>query len=193
MSIGQLVANLSLLSKMDACEQKNNAPISGRFICNQGRAFSAHRFLFVIMSFLSTTLQRRAEIRHLNQTDIARQSGISRSNISRLFGGEFSDMSDDNFAALLNVFVADPQAQAEIIAARCEDTLEVARAARIRGAELVKISVRTLDAKADTGAVIPGVQLSAETERAFAWLRNQCPLNPDLEKHLVGYAKLMGM
>jgi len=146
------------------------------------------------MSFLSTTLQRRAEIRRLNQTDIAKQSGISRSNISRLLSGEFSDMSDDNFAALLNVFVTDPQAQAEIIAARCEDTLEVARAARIRGAELVKISVKAPEAKAtDDAAAIPAVQLSRETERAFAWLRNQCPTNPDLERHLVGYAKLMGM
>lgn len=144
------------------------------------------------MSFLSTTLQRRAEIRHLNQTDIARQSGISRSNISRLLSGEFSDMSDDNFAALLNVFVTDPQAQAEIIAARCEDTLEVARAAQIRGAELVKISVKGPDGKV-TNEPAPGVQLSRETERAFAWLRGQCPVNPDLEKHLVGYAKLMGM
>ena len=32
-----------------------------------------------------------------------------------------------------------------------------------------------------------------ETERAFAWLRSQCPVNADLEKHLVAYAKLMGM
>ena len=39
----------------------------------------------------------------------------------------------------------------------------------------------------------PEIELSAETERAFAWLRGQCPLNPDLEKHLVGYAKLTGM
>jgi predicted XRE-type DNA-binding protein len=146
------------------------------------------------MSFLSTTLQRRAEIRHLNQTDIARQSGISRSNISRLFGGEFSDMSDDNFAALLNVFVTDARAQAEIIAARCEDTLEVARAAKIRGAELVKISIKTADANSHNGdPVAPGIQLSEQTERAFAWFRSQCPTNPDLEKHLVSFARLMGM
>ncbi len=39
----------------------------------------------------------------------------------------------------------------------------------------------------------PEVHLSQETERAFAWLRSQCPLNPDLEKHLVGYAKLTGI
>ena len=37
------------------------------------------------------------------------------------------------------------------------------------------------------------IKLSNQTERAFAWLRSQCPLNPDLEKHLVGYAKLTGM
>lgn len=40
---------------------------------------------------------------------------------------------------------------------------------------------------------IPEIHLSRETERAFAWLRGQCPVNPDLEQHLVGYAQLMGM
>jgi hypothetical protein len=37
------------------------------------------------------------------------------------------------------------------------------------------------------------VQLAQETERAFAFLRSHCPINSDLEKHLVGYAHLMGM
>ena len=143
------------------------------------------------MSFLSTALQRRSERFKLNQTDIAQRSGISRSFVSRLFGGE-SDMSDDNFTALLNVFATDPQAQAEIIAARCEDTLEVARAARVKGAEHVRILVKAPDTSSSAPSV-PAIQLSDETERAFAWLRSQCPLNPDLEKHLVGYAKLMGM
>ena len=146
------------------------------------------------MSFLSTTLQRRAEIRRLNQTEIAKQSGISRSFVSRLFTGEFTDMSDENFTALLNVFVTDPQAQAEIIAARCMDTIAAAREARVPGAALVDIVVKTPEAKISDGTpTAPAVQFSAETEHAFAWLRSQCPLNPDLEKHLVGYAKLMGM
>ena len=39
----------------------------------------------------------------------------------------------------------------------------------------------------------PEVELSHETERAVAWLRSQCPVNPELEKHLVGYAKLTGL
>lgn len=142
------------------------------------------------MSFLSTALQRRAEIRRLNQTDIAKQSGISRSFVSRLFSGESHDLSDENFTALLNVFVTDPQAQAEIIAARCMDTIAAAREARVPGAALVDVVVKTSEGKTNT---VPAVCLSEETERAFAWLRNQCPLNPDLEKHLVGYAKLMGM
>jgi len=146
------------------------------------------------MSFLSIALQRRAEIRHLNQADIAKQSGISRSFVSRLMTGEFTDMSDENFTALLNVFVTDPQAQAEIIAARCMDTIAAAREARVPGAALVDIVVKKYEGNANAGApTAPVVQLSGETERAFAWLRNQCPLNPDLEKHLVGYAKLMGM
>ena len=146
------------------------------------------------MSFLSTALQRRAEIRRLNQTDIAKQSGISRSFVSRLFSGEFHDLSDENFTALLNVFVTDPQAQAEIIAARCMDTIAVAREARVPGAALVDIVVKAKDAKAGNESLPqPSVTLSEESERAFAWLRIQCPLNPDLEKHLVGYARLMGM
>jgi hypothetical protein len=145
------------------------------------------------MSFLSTALQRRAEIRHLNQTDVAKQSGISRSFVSRLFAGEFTDMSDANFAALLNVFVSDPQAQAEIIAARCMDTVAGAREARIVGAALVDVVVKKPEGNANPTATASPVQLSGETERAFAWLRSQCPLNHDLERHLVGYAKLMGM
>lgn len=146
------------------------------------------------MSFLSTALQRRAEIRHLNQADIAKQSGISRSFVSRLMTGEFTDMSDENFTALLNVFVTEPQAQAEIIAARCMDTIAAAREARVPGAALVDIVVKKPEAKTNDGAAkTPVVQLSSQTERAFAWLRDQCPLNPNLEKHLVGYAQLMGM
>jgi len=145
------------------------------------------------MSFLSTALHRRAEIRHLNQTDIAKQSGISRSFVSRLFAGEFTDMSDENFTALLNVFVSDPQAQAEIIAARCMDTVAVAREARVTGAGLVEVVVKSPETKGHNAQARSDVTLSEETERAFAWLRNQCPLNPELEKHLVGYAKLMGM
>jgi len=145
------------------------------------------------MSFLSTTLQRRAEIRRLNQADIAKQSGISKSFVSRLFTGEFTDMSDENFTSLLNVFVTDPHAQAEIIAARCMDTIAAAREARVPGAALVDIVVRKPADCGEAQAPSPSVQLSAETERAFAWLRQQCPANPALEKHLIGYAKLMGM
>src|SRR5580698_4741308 len=113
------------------------------------------------MSFLSTALQHRAEIRHLNQTDIAKQSGISRSFVSRLFSGEFHDMSDENFTALLNVFVTDPQAQAEIIAARCMDTIAAAREARVPGAALVDVVVKPADGESHADPpTAPGVQLS---------------------------------
>ena len=146
------------------------------------------------MSFLSTALQRRAEIRHLSQADVAKLSGISRSFVSRLFTGEYSEMSDENFTALLNVFVTDPQAQAEIIAARCMDTIAAAREARVPGAALVDIVVKTKDAKGgNEPSKQPSIDLCGETERAFAWLRTQCPLNPNLERHLVGFARLMGM
>jgi transcriptional regulator with XRE-family HTH domain len=139
------------------------------------------------MSYLSIALQRRAERRQLNQSDLAKQSGISRSYISRLFSGVSSELSDENFIAVLKVFAADPAAQAEIIAARCMD-------ARVGpGSELVEIMVKKSGPSPTASRLAPEIELSAETERAFAWLRSQCPLNPDLEKHLVGYAKLTGM
>jgi transcriptional regulator with XRE-family HTH domain len=143
------------------------------------------------MSYLSIALQRRIERRQMNQSDLARQSGISKSYISRLFNGESHELSDQNFTAILKVFAADPLAQAELVAARCMD-------AKVGpGAELVEITVKksappsTQDPRPETP--FPHVELSHETERAFAWLRSQCPVNPDLEKHLVGYAKLTGM
>jgi transcriptional regulator with XRE-family HTH domain len=152
------------------------------------------------MSYFSIALQRCAERRQLNQSDLAKRSGISNSYISRLYSGESRDLSDANFASLLNAFATDPAAQAEIIAARCQDILAVARAARTPGSELVDILVKksnqpsaTLAGPPRTNPQLPEVELSHETERAFAWLRRQCPLKPDLEKHLVGYAKLTGM
>jgi len=146
------------------------------------------------MSYLSIALQRRIERRQINQTDLAKQSGISKSYISRLFSGEHQDMSEANFVALLNVFATDPGAQAEIIAARCQDLIAIARNGRVPGVDLVEIIIKTPEARTkNPSPVFPNVELSHETERAFAWLRSQCPLNPDLEKHLVGYAKLTGM
>lgn len=142
------------------------------------------------MSYLSTALQRQLERRSLTQSDLAKASGISRSYISRLLSGEFSELSDPNFTALLKAFAADRQSQAELVAARCLD-------ARIGpGSELVEISVKKTSGFTTSPQPThpyPAVELSAETERAFAWLRSQCPLNPDLEKHLIGYAKLTGL
>jgi hypothetical protein len=63
------------------------------------------------------------------------------------------------------------------------------------GADLVEITIK--GQPKSSGATSAGefekVELSHETERAFAWLRSQCPVNPDLERHLVGYARLTGM
>ena len=42
-------------------------------------------------------------------------------------------------------------------------------------------------------AKLPDVELSHETEEMFRWLRRQCPLSPAMEKHLLGFAKMMGM
>lgn len=143
------------------------------------------------MSYLSIALQRRAERRGLTQADIARQSGMSRSYLSRLFAGESHELSDENFISVLKIFAADPSAQAELVAARCMD-------ARVGpGSELVDISIKKSAPRSEQPASrapeIPTVELDAETERAFAWLRSQCPVNPHLKKHLVGYAQMLGM
>jgi hypothetical protein len=71
------------------------------------------------------------------------------------------------------------------------DTL--AGAAGTPGADLVEIKVKAAGQADKRETEARQVHLSQETERAFAWLRSQCPLNPDLEQHLVGYARLMGM
>ena len=96
---------------------------------------------------------------------------------SRLFRGEARDLSDANFISILNVFGADPLAQAEITAARCMD-------ARVGpAAERVEISVKGAPPKTTDGQnqnEFPEVELSHETEEAFAWFRGQCPVNPDL-------------
>jgi transcriptional regulator with XRE-family HTH domain len=145
------------------------------------------------MSYLSTALQRQIERRRMNQSELARGAGLSKSHISRLFSGASRDLSDANFAAILKIFSADPHGQAELIAARCRDTL--AGAAGAPGADLVEIKVKGELSKHHTSSENLGlqVQFAQETERAFAWLRSQCPLNPELEQHLVGYARLMGM
>jgi transcriptional regulator with XRE-family HTH domain len=141
------------------------------------------------VSYLSIALQRQTERRRLNQSDIARAAGISKSYISRLFSGESHELSDQHFTAVLKVFTADALAQAELIAARCHD----AKAAAIGtpGADLVEIKITV--APPPEKPEFEHIHLSHETERAFAWLRSQCPINPDLEKHLVGYARLTGM
>jgi transcriptional regulator with XRE-family HTH domain len=139
------------------------------------------------MSYFSTALNRLAERHGFRQADIARESGLSRSHVSRLFTGDQKAIYDLDMAAILRVFQSDPRDQAELVAARCMD---------VRfgpGAELVEITVKNLTRPERDLTAVEWVELSHETERAFAWLRSQCPINPDLEKHLVGYARLTGM
>jgi transcriptional regulator with XRE-family HTH domain len=138
------------------------------------------------MSYFRVALTRAAERRQINQAELARLAGLSRSYVSRLVTGDNADLSDANLAAILKVFSADQRTQAELVAARCMD-------ARVGpGSELVRIEVRGEKSEVREPD-LPDVRLGAETERAFAWLRSQCPVNADLEKHLVGYAKLTGM
>lgn len=141
------------------------------------------------MSYFSIALNRLSERNEFKQADIARESGLSRSHVSRLFSGGQKAIYDSDMAAILRVFHKDPRDQAELLAARCMDV-------RIGpGAELVEITIkgRTKTSGPTSANEFENVELSHETERAFAWLRSQCPVNPDLEKHLVGYARLTGM
>lgn len=137
------------------------------------------------MSYFSTALKRIAERNALKQADLVRESGLTRSHVSRLFTGDQKLVYDSDFAAILRVFKHDPRDQAELIAARCMDVRNGP------GAELVEITVK--DRAERREGRLEDVELSHETESAFAWLRSQCPVNPDLERHLVGYARLTGM
>src|SRR5262249_53999681 len=137
------------------------------------------------MSYFRVALQREMERRRLTQLELARHSGLSKSYMSRLLSGNHAELSDENFAAILKVFSSDKRAQAEIVAARCMD------ARTGPGSELVEISIKTAARAEETPPL--QVPLSQETERAFAWLRSQCPTNADLDRHLVGYGGLMGM
>ena len=142
------------------------------------------------MSYFRVALQRAMEGRRLSQAELARHAGLSKSYVSRLFSGDEAALTDDNMTALLKVFSANQHTQAELVAARCMD-------ARVGpGAEAVRISVERSEPdgpSVERETALPQVQLGEETERAFAWLRSQCPVNGELEKHLVAYAKLMGM
>jgi len=141
------------------------------------------------MSYFSTALKRIAEKNELRQADIVRESGLSRSHVSRLFKGDQKMVYDIDVSAILRVFRSNPHDQAELVAARCMDVRTGP------GAELVEITVKSEGQTQRSGREreIQEVELSHETERAFAWLRSQCPVNADLEKHLVGYARLTGM
>jgi transcriptional regulator with XRE-family HTH domain len=141
------------------------------------------------MSFFSTALKRIAERNELRQADIVRESGLTRSHVSRLFKGDQKMVYDIDVSAILRVFRSNPHDQAELVAARCMDVRTGP------GAELVEITIKSEGQAQQSGREreIQEVELSHETERAFAWLRSQCPLNADLEKHLVGYARLTGM
>jgi transcriptional regulator with XRE-family HTH domain len=139
------------------------------------------------MSYFSTALKRIAERNELKQADIVRESGLTRSHVSRLFTGDQKQVYDADMAAILRVFRRNPRDQAELVAARCMDVRTGP------GAELVEITIKSDGQRSEREREIQDVELSHETERAFAWLRSQCPINADLEKHLVGYARLTGM
>jgi len=146
------------------------------------------------MSYLGTALTRLTEQHGLIQADLSRKTGLSRAHISRVCNGEAKDLSDEHFGSVLKVFAGNPRSQAELIVARCMD-------ARVGpGSEFVEISIKkpadtpNSELRTPRSPELPEhIHLSRETEKAFAWLRSQCPINPDLEKHLVGYARMLGM
>src|SRR5947208_3740669 len=116
------------------------------------------------MSYFRVALQRAIEERRLNQAELAREAGLSRSYVSRLFSGEDAALTDESMTALLKVFSANQRTQAELAAARCMD-------ARVGpGSELVRISVERgereeREERGERGErEIPQVQLGEETE-----------------------------
>jgi transcriptional regulator with XRE-family HTH domain len=142
------------------------------------------------MSFLSTALNRLSERHNLKQADVARDSGLTKSHVSRIFSGDQKTVTDEDFIAIAKAFARDPKSQAELVMARCMD------ARTGPGSDLVEIRIyKATGSAVDAGpsTTFQSVELAHETEKAFAWLRSQCPLNPDLERHLVGFAKLTGM
>lgn len=141
------------------------------------------------MSYLSTALKRISERHGLKQADVVRESGLTRSHVSRLFTGDQRWIYDADMAAILHVFRKYPGEQSELVAARCLDVRNGP------GSDCVTITIEGAEHSSRTNHVSKAehVELSHETERALAWLRSQCPLNADLEKHLVGYARLTGM
>ena len=141
------------------------------------------------MSYFSTALNRLADRNGLKQADVVREAGLNKSVVSRLFNAGKLTVSDEDFLALLRVFRRAAGDQAELIAARCMD-------ARVGpGAELVEIRLKqssdSLRKERNWG--YPEVQLGHDAERAFAFLRSQCPVNPELERHLISFARLTGM
>ena len=141
------------------------------------------------MSYLSSALNRLADRNGLRQADIVRESGLNKSFVSRLFNAEKVTVLDEDFLQLLKAFCKTPGDQAELIAARCMD-------GRVGpGAESVEIRVRQSNEspRKERNWGYPEVQLSHDAERAFAWLRSQCPVNPEMERHLIGFARLTGM
>lgn len=146
------------------------------------------------MSYFSTALTRITERNQLRQADVVRDSGLTRSHVSRLFSGEQRTITDEDFLSLLKAY-RDKRDQAELTAARCMDYrvgpaahfVEIAVKIPKPGAEGAE-AVRTV-----AECKLPDVELSHETEEMFRWLRRQCPLNPAMEKHLLGFAKMMGM
>lgn len=141
------------------------------------------------MSYFSTALTRITDRNQLRQADVVRDSGLTRSHVSRLFSGEQRTITDDDFISLLKAF-REKRDQAELIAARCMD-VRVGPAAHF-----VEIAVNLPKPGAEGTVAVrkdPDVELSHETEEMFRWLRRQCPLSPAMEKHLLGFAKMMGM
>jgi transcriptional regulator with XRE-family HTH domain len=141
------------------------------------------------MSYFSTALTRITERNQLRQADVVRDSGLTRSHISRLFSGEQRTITDEDFISILKAY-RERRDQAELTAARCMD-MRVGPAAH-----LVDIAINLPQPGTEAAVAVPAntdVELSHETEEMFRWLRRQCPLSPAMEKHLLSFARMMGM
>src|SRR4051812_10619179 len=109
------------------------------------------------MSYFRVALQRAMEGKRWSQADLAREAGLSRSYVSRLFSGEDAALTDDNMIALLGVFSTNKASQAELVAARCMDVKKGP------GAEMVEVRIQKAEDRTEHPPKSVQVELGEET------------------------------
>jgi len=144
------------------------------------------------MSYLGIALQRIAKKNNLPQRAVSKKSGVSSSEINRMFSGAQQFVNDEDFAAILGAISPNLRERGEIVAERCRDVCNGP------GSELVVITVkgeRGEGKKEKDPVIVEGskTKLSHEHERALAFIRSQIPLNPALGDMIIAHARALGL